>query len=130
MSRFSLIYIGSFLIILSTLSFFNIIYSYYFNLFLTVNSFVISFVVSLILGVFLIFFNKINFKKVLIYEKIITVLFGYFIFPLIISIPYFLSIYDISFLDCYFEAISGFTSTVFTIFRNIKLIYQSFILWR
>tara|TARA_B100000686_G_scaffold184783_1_gene191635 strand:+ start:2920 stop:4329 length:1410 start_codon:yes stop_codon:yes gene_type:complete len=130
MSRFSLIYIGSFLIILSTLSFFNIIYSYYFNLFLTVNSFVISFVVSLILGVFLIFFNKINFKKVLIYEKIITVLFGYFIFPLIISIPYFLSIYDISFLDCYFEAISGFTSTGFTIFSNIKLIDQSLILWR
>tara|TARA_B100000965_G_scaffold395197_1_gene408385 strand:+ start:23 stop:1432 length:1410 start_codon:yes stop_codon:yes gene_type:complete len=130
MSRFSLIYTGSFLILLSIFSFFNIIYSYYFNIFLNVDAYTYSFFISLILGLFAIFFKKIKFKKILIYEKIVTVLFGYFFFPLIISIPFYLSLNNISFLNCYFEAISGFTSTGFTIFDNIKQIDKSLILWR
>jgi len=130
MSRFSLIYIGYFLILLSIFSFFNIIYSYYFNIFLNVDAYTFSFFISLILGLFAIFFKKIKYKKILIYEKIITVLFGYFFFPLIISIPFYFSLYNISFLHCYFEAISGFTSTGFTIFDNIKQIDTSLILWR
>ena len=130
MSRFSLIYIGSFLILISIFSFFNIIYSYYFDIFLNVDAYTYSFFISLVLGITLIFFIKINFKKILIYEKIITVLFGYLFFPLIISLPFYLSINDISFLNCYFESISGFTSTGFTIFDNIKQIDTSLILWR
>ena len=55
---------------------------------------------------------------------------GYIFIPLIISIPYYLSIYNISFLDAYFESISGFTSTGFSIFDNIKHIDESLILWR
>tara|TARA_Y100000590_G_C15610760_1_gene973732 strand:- start:21 stop:1292 length:1272 start_codon:yes stop_codon:yes gene_type:complete len=84
----------------------------------------------LILGLFFFFYNKNQYKKILIYEKIIIVLIGYFLFPVIISIPYYFSIYNISFLDCYFESISGFTSTGFTIFDNINHIDQSLILWR
>ena len=82
------------------------------------------------MGLFAIFFKKIKFKKILIYEKIITVLFGYLFFPLIISIPFYFSLNNISFLNCYFESISGFTSTGFTIFDNIKQIDTSLILWR
>ena len=55
---------------------------------------------------------------------------GYILVPLIISIPFYLSIYNLTFLDSFFEAISGFTSTGFTIFSNIKNIDQSLILWR
>ena len=130
MSRFSLIYIGSFLILLSIFSFFNIIYSYYFNIFLNVDAYIYTFIFSLLLGLFAIFFKKIKFKKILIYEKIVTVLFGYLFFPLIISIPFYFSINGISYLNSYFEAISGFTSTGFTIFDNIKQIDTSLILWR
>ena len=130
MSKFSFIYIGAFLILLSIFSFFNIIYSYYFNIFLSLNTYIYTFIICLILGIFLIFFNKIKFKKISLHEKIITVLFGYFFFPIIISLPYYFSIYNISFLSCYFEAISGFTSTGFTIFENIKHVDQSLILWR
>jgi len=130
MNKFSFIFIGGFLILLSILSFFNIIYSYYFNIFLSVNSYIYTFFVCLILGVCLIFFNKFNFKKISLFEKISTVLVGYIIFPFIISLPYYLSIYNISFLNCYFESISGFTSTGFTIFDNIKHLDQSLILWR
>ncbi|MFL2853904.1 MAG: TrkH family potassium uptake protein [Candidatus Pelagibacter sp.] len=41
-----------------------------------------------------------------------------------------MSIYNITFLDAYFESISGFTSTGFTIFDNIKHLDESIILWR
>jgi trk system potassium uptake protein TrkH len=74
--------------------------------------------------------KKNNEKKTTIYEKIITVLFGYFLLPLIISIPFYFSIYNLTFVNSYFEAISGFTSTGFTIFDNINHIDQSLILWR
>ena len=69
-------------------------------------------------------------QKITIYEKILTILFGYFLLPLIISIPFYLSIYNLTFINSYFEAISGFTSTGFTIFENIKHIDQSLIIWR
>jgi trk system potassium uptake protein len=71
-----------------------------------------------------------NEKKTTIYEKILTILFGYFLLPLIISVPFYFSIYNLTFVNSYFEAISGFTSTGFTIFENIKHIDQSLILWR
>ena len=130
MSRFSLLYIGCFLILLSIFSFFNIIYSYYFNIFLNIDVYTYSFFISLTLGLIAISFKRIKFKKILIYEKIITVLFGYFFFPIIIAVPFYFSINNISFLNSYFEAISGFTSTGFTIFENIKQVDASLILWR
>jgi len=81
------------------------------------------------LGLVFLFKNKDNFK-ISIYHKILTVISGYFILPFIISIPFYFSIYNISFLDSYFEAVSGFTSTGFTIFDNIKHLDESLILWR
>ena len=47
---------------------------------------------------------------------------------MIISIPFYFSIYNLTFVNSYFEAISGFTSTGFTIFENIKHIDQSLII--
>ena len=69
-------------------------------------------------------------KKITIYEKIVTIFFGYFLLPLIISIPFYFSIYNLTFVNSYFEAVSGFTSTGFTIFENIKHVDQGLILWR
>ena len=129
MNHFSLNYTGIFFILISVLSFFNIIYSYYFNLYLNVDSYIYTLIISLVLGSLFIF-KKRNENKISIYNKIFTVIFGYFFIPLIISLPYYLSIYNITFLDCYFEAISGFTSTGFSIFNNIKHLDESLILWR
>ena len=129
MSYFSLVYLGIFSLLISVLSFFNIISSYYFNLYLNIDSYVYSLILSLIVGVVFLFKKKDNYK-VSIYHKILTVILGYFLIPLILSIPFFFSIYNISFLDSYFETISGFTSTGFTIFENIKHLDQSLILWR
>ncbi len=129
MINFSLIYLGAFSLTISILSFFNIIYSYYFNLYLNLDSYIYSLILSLMLGCFF-FIKKGNTNKINIFNKILTVVSGYIYLPLILSIPFYFSIYNISFLDSYFEAISGFTSTGFTIFDNIKHIDESLILWR
>nr|WP_306452625.1 TrkH family potassium uptake protein [Candidatus Pelagibacter ubique] len=50
--------------------------------------------------------------------------------PIILAIPYFLVLNNISIFDAYFESVSGFTSTGFTIFENLKQLDQSLILWR
>jgi trk system potassium uptake protein TrkH len=129
MNYFKLIYLSVFCGIISILSFFNIIYSYYFNLYLNLNSYVYSLFISIFFGLLFYFTNN-NQQKITIYEKILTILLGYFLLPLIISIPFYLSIYNLTFINSYFEAISGFTSTGFTIFDNIKHIDQSLIIWR
>ena len=130
MTKFSSIYIAAFLILISIFSFFNIIYSNYFDIFFNIENYIYTLSISLVISVLLLSFNKTNVRKITIYEKIFTVLLGYIIFPLIISIPYYFSIQNISFLNSYFEAISGFTSTGFTIFDNIKQLDESLILWR
>ena len=129
MNRFFLNYLGIFFLLLSILSFFNIIYSYYFNLYLNIDTYFYTFLISFIIGIISLINNKSDIK-INIYIKILTVIAGYFLIPLVISIPYYFSIYNVSFLNCYFESISGFTSTGFTIFNNIKHLDESLILWR
>ena len=129
MNKFILNYLGLFFILLSVLSSFNIVYSYYFNLYLNINTYFYTFLISLIIGLISFFYKSFD-SKITIYQKIFAVFIGYILLPLVIAIPFYLSIYNVSFLDCYFEAISGFTSTGFTIFDNIKHIDESLILWR
>jgi len=130
MNYIKLIYLSVFFGIISILSFFNIVYSYYLNLYLNLNTYIYTFLVSIILTLIFYISKKNDEKKITIYEKIITIFFGYFLLPLIISIPFYFSIYNLTFINSYFEAVSGFTSTGFTIFNNINHIDQSLILWR
>ena len=122
-------YLSFFFGLVSILSFFNIIYSYYLNLYLNLNTYYFSLVISLIISI-LFYKIKIPNKKPNIYHKILTVFFGYIFLPIILAIPFYLSIYNLTFLNSFFESISGFTSTGFSIFENIKHIDQSLILWR
>ena len=130
MKYLKLIYLSVFFGIISILSFFNIIYSYYLNLYLNLNTYVYTFFLSLFLMLVFYYTKNNSEKKTTIYEKIVTILFGYFLLPLILSIPFYFSIYNLTFVNSYFEAVSGFTSTGFTIFENIKHIDQGLILWR
>jgi trk system potassium uptake protein TrkH len=129
MPLFKVKYLSFFFILISLFSFFNIIYSYYFNLYLNLNTYYFSFILSAVIG--LLFYKiKTSERKSTIFEKILTVLLGYVLMPLVMSIPFYLSIYNLTFLNAFFEAVSGFTSTGFTIFENIKHIDQGLILWR
>ncbi len=122
-------YLSFFFGLISILSFFNIIYSYYLNLYLNLNTYYLTLIISLLISI--VFYKvKVIEKKLSIFNKILTVFFGYVILPLILTIPFYFSIYNLTFLNSFFESISGFTSTGFTIFDNIKHIDQSLILWR
>ena len=130
MNYIKLIYLSVFCGVISILSFFNIVYSYYLNLYLNLNTYLYTFILSFFLTIIFYVLKKDNVKKSTIYQKILTIFLGYFFLPLLISIPFYFSIYNLTFVNSYFEAISGFTSTGFTIFDNINHIDQSLILWR
>ena len=129
MSLFRVKYLSFFFILVSVFSFFNIIYSYYFNLYLNLNTYYFSFFSSLIIGLLFYKIKEVN-RKPSVFEKILTVFLGYLLIPIILSLPFYLSIYNLTFLNSIFESVSGFTSTGFTIFDNIKHIDQGLILWR
>ena len=129
MSLFRVKYLSFFFILVSVFSFFNIIYSYYFNLYLNLNTYYFSLISSSIIGLFF-YKTKENNSKPTIFEKILTVFLGYILLPLILSLPFYFSIYNLTFLNSVFESVSGFTSTGFTIFDNIKHIDQGLIIWR
>ena len=130
MHIFSLKYFGIFFLIISFFSFFNIIYSYYFNLLNNLSSYIFTFSITLIIGLFFILFKKYKYEKINLFERILIVLTGYLILPATISLPYYLNIDSLGLINCYFEAISGFTSTGFTIFNDLKQLDQTLILWR
>ncbi len=129
MSKIQFKYLSFFFGLISILSFFNIIYSYYLNLYLNLDTYYYCLFASLLISVLFYKIVKVE-KKNSIFYKILTVFLGYILIPLILSIPFYFSIYNLTFLNSYFEAISGFTSTGFSIFENIKNIDQSLILWR
>tara|TARA_S200000501_G_scaffold268264_1_gene251981 strand:+ start:2279 stop:3685 length:1407 start_codon:yes stop_codon:yes gene_type:complete len=122
-------YLSFFFGLISVLSFFNIIYSYYLNFYLNLDTYYYSLIVSFLISIIFYKIKSVR-EKISIFDKILTVFLGYILIPTVLSIPFYFSIYNLTFLNSFFEAISGFTSTGFTIFDNIKHIDQSLILWR
>ena len=71
MSIFRVKYLSFFFVLISILSFFNIIYSYYFNLYLNLNTYYLSLISSLIIA--LLFYKiKSDENKPSIFDKILT----------------------------------------------------------
>ena len=130
MNIFSLKYFGIFFLVISFFSFFNIIYSYYFNLLDNLGNYILTFGITLITGLFFALFKRYKYEKINLFKRILIVLIGYIILPIAISIPYYLNIDNLGLINCYFEAISGFTSTGFTIFNELDQLDQTLILWR
>ena len=129
MFKLQIKYLSFFFGIVSILSFFNILYSYYFNLYLNLDTYYFTLIASSILFITFFKFGKYDIKSN-IFQRILTIFLGYLLIPLVLSIPFYFSIYNLTFSNSFFEAISGFTSTGFTVFENIKLIDQSLIIWR
>ena len=130
MNTLGLKYFGIFFLVISFFSFFNIIYSYYFNLLNNLNNYIYTFGITLIIGIFLIVFKKYKYEKIPLFDRILIVLIGYLVLPFLISIPYFFNLDNIGLINCYFEAVSGFTSTGFTIFKELDQLDKTLILWR
>jgi trk system potassium uptake protein TrkH len=125
-----LFFLGVNLLIVSIFSIFNILYSIYFDFFIDLNSYLITFIISFLLGFYLWYTGRQHNKDISLTDQIAFIALCLFSVPLLISIPYFLSIYNINFVNSYFEAVSGFTTTGFSIIKSTKNIDDPLILWR
>ena len=123
-------FLGISILFVSLFAFLNILYSIYFNFFLDLNSYIATLSVSLFFGIIFYYVGKNSYKNISITDQIIFILLAFITIPALISIPYFLSIYNINFLNAYFESISGFTTTGFSILNNLNNIDEPLILWR
>ncbi len=123
-------YLSFFCFPVTFLSFINILYSSYFDFFLSIESYFITLVISLIFGLGLYYYGRYASKKLNYVEQLILILFVYLIIGFFISIPFYLSNFQLSLLNSLFESISGLTSTGFSTIKNIKYFDPTLILWR
>ena len=125
-----LFYVSLFIFPISGLSLLNILYSTYFDYFLSIESYTITFFITLVAGSSFYLFGKNSIKKINFYEQLLLIILVYCVSSIFISLPYYLSNYQITFVDSIFESFSGITATGFSIFDNIKYLDPTLILWR
>ncbi len=123
-------YLSLFCFPISLLAFINILYASYFEYFLSINSYFTTLIISLFVGLALFYFGKNSKKNINFIEQLIIIIISYFLTSIFISIPFYLSDYQVTFLNSIFESISGLTGTGFSIFKNIKYLDPTLILWR
>jgi len=111
-------------------AFINILYSSYFDYFLSIESYFLTLIFSIIFGAGFYFFGKKSDKKINFIDQLILIILVYIIVGLLISTPFYLSNFKVSFLSAFFESISGLTGTGFSTFENVKYLDPTLILWR
>jgi len=123
-------FLGLFCLPISFLSFINILYSSYFDYFLSIDSYFTTLLVSLIIGIGLLYYGKNLSKKINFIEQLFLIILVYLLSACLISIPFYLSNNQVTFLNSFFESVSGLTGTGFSTFKNIKYLDPTLILWR
>jgi trk system potassium uptake protein TrkH len=76
------------------------------------------------------YYGKNSKKNINFVEQLILIVVTYFLISILIAIPFYLSNYQVTFLNSIFESVSGLTGTGFSIFKNIKYLDPTLILWR
>ena len=123
-------YLSLFCFPISILAFINILYATYFDYFLSIETYFTTLVVSLIIGSGLLYFGKNSVKKINYIDQLILIISTYFLISILVAIPFYLSNYQVTLVNSIFEAISGLTGTGFSIFKNIKYLDPTLVLWR
>ena len=123
-------FLGFFCFPISFLAFINILYSSYFDYFLSIDSYFTTFLISIFFGVGLLYNGKDSQKKINFIEQLILIIIVYVLAALLIAIPFYLSNNQVTFLNAFFESISGLTGTGFSTIKNIKYLDPTLILWR
>ena len=123
-------YLSLFCFPISVLAFINILYASYFDYFLSIDTYFLTLIVSLIAGLGLLYFGRNSKKNINFIEQLILIIVTYLLTSILIAIPFYFSNYQVTFLNSIFESISGITGTGFSIFKNIKYLDPTLILWR
>ena len=123
-------YLSLFCFPISFLAFINILYASYFDYFLSIDTYFTTLLISLFIGMGLWYYGKNAKKDINFIEQLILIVIIYFLTSILIAIPFYLSNYQVTFLNSFFESVSGLTGTGFSIFKNIKYLDPTLILWR
>ena len=123
-------YLSLFCFPISFLAFINILYASYFDYFLSIDTYFIALLISFFVGAGLWYYGKSATKNIDFIEQLILIVSAYFLTSILIAIPFYLSNYQVTFLNSIFESVSGLTGTGFSIFKNIKYLDPTLILWR
>ena len=123
-------YLSLFCFPISFLAFINILYASYFDYFLSIDTYFAALLISLFTGGALWYFGKNAPKNIDFIEQLILIVSAYFLTSILIAIPFYLSNYQVTLLNSIFESVSGLTGTGFSIFKNIKYLDPTLILWR
>ena len=123
-------YLSLFCFPISLLAFINILYASYFDFFLSIETYFTTLIISLSSGFGLFYYGKNSKKNISFIEKLLLIIASYLFASVLIAIPFYLSNYQVTFLNSIFESISGLTGTGFSIFKNIKYLDPTLILWR
>ena len=123
-------YLSLFCFPISLLAFINILYASYFDFFLSIETYFTTLIASLSAGFGLFYYGKNSKKNIDFIEQLILVIISYFLTSLLIAIPFYLSNYQVTFINSIFESVSGLTGTGFSIFKDIKYLDPTLILWR
>ena len=123
-------YLSLFCFPISILAFINILYASYFDYFLSIDTYFSTLIISLIIGLGFFYYGKNSKKNIDFIEQLSLVIFSYFLTSFLIAIPFYLSNYQVTFINSIFESVSGLTGTGFSIFKDIKYLDPTLILWR
>ena len=123
-------YLSLFCFPISFLAFINILYSSYFDYFLSIDTYFSTLIVSLVIGLAFLYYGRNSKKNINFIDQLILIIISYFLTSILIAIPFYLSNYQVTFLNSIFESISGLTGTGFSIFKDIKYLDPTLILWR
>ena len=123
-------YLSLFCFPISILAFINILYASYFDYYLSIDTYFSTLIISLIIGLGFFYYGKNSKKNIDFIEQLILVIISYFLTSFLIAIPFYLSNYQVTFINSVFESVSGLTGTGFSIFKDIKYLDPTLILWR
>ncbi len=108
----------------------NLFYSFYFDYLSNINSYIIVLFLSFLVGLIFFRIGKNHREFIDIYEQIFLIILVYFLISLFISIPFYFSDYNLSFINSYFESVSGLTGTGFSVIKDINSLDSPLVLWR
>ena len=123
-------YLSFFCFPVSLLAFINILYASYFDYFLSIETYFITLLISVFVGLALFYYGKNSTKNINFIEQLILIILSYIFVASLVAIPFYLSNYQVTFINAIFESVSGLTGTGFSIFKNIKYLDPTLVLWR
>jgi trk system potassium uptake protein TrkH len=95
-----------------------------------ITAFLVSVGITLVVGFGLFVFGKDKIETIFIREAIFIVASGWVLAGIFGSLPFYYSNTLENVIDCFFETVSGFTTTGSTVIANVEIVHRAVLYWR